>query len=231
MPLAQRIKQTEALARQRGVDLANLSELNEYIVQHLRESIVVDRPTEHVIRLINASAATVCWRHRSKSDSANRSGARGAGELADYVRRRVASGPSRSVAPRTSNCMRKTRDRRITAHLAPLGKGDERREGPVLIFLEDASLLNARVCSNPNSPRWAGCRASIAHEIRNPVGAMSHAGQLLAESEALGRATTCGSRRLFARTRKGSATLSTTCCNCRGENRAAGVARAETLAR
>jgi two-component system sensor histidine kinase PilS (NtrC family) len=27
--------------------------------------------------------------------------------------------------------------------------------------------------------------ASIAHEIRNPVGAMSHAGQLLAESEAL----------------------------------------------
>ena len=27
--------------------------------------------------------------------------------------------------------------------------------------------------------------ASIAHEIRNPVGAMSHAGQLLAESDAL----------------------------------------------
>ena len=39
-PLARRIQMSEALARQRGVDLANLSELNEYIVQHLRESIV-----------------------------------------------------------------------------------------------------------------------------------------------------------------------------------------------
>ena len=40
-PLARRIQESEALARQRGVDLQNLSELNEYIVQHLRESIIV----------------------------------------------------------------------------------------------------------------------------------------------------------------------------------------------
>jgi two-component system sensor histidine kinase PilS (NtrC family) len=40
-PLARRIRATEALAHQFGVDLKNLSELNQYIVQHLRESIVV----------------------------------------------------------------------------------------------------------------------------------------------------------------------------------------------
>src|SRR5690606_32546729 len=40
-PLARRIRQSEELAHQRGIDLANLSELNQYIVQHLRESIVV----------------------------------------------------------------------------------------------------------------------------------------------------------------------------------------------
>ena len=40
-PLGRRIQASEALARQRGVDLQNLSELNEYIVQHLRESIIV----------------------------------------------------------------------------------------------------------------------------------------------------------------------------------------------
>jgi len=34
-PLGRRIQASEALARQRGVDLQNLSELNEYIVQHL----------------------------------------------------------------------------------------------------------------------------------------------------------------------------------------------------
>jgi two-component system sensor histidine kinase PilS (NtrC family) len=55
-PLARRIQFSEALARQRGVDLANLSELNEYIVQHLRESIVVVDADDRV-RLMNSSAA------------------------------------------------------------------------------------------------------------------------------------------------------------------------------
>jgi two-component system sensor histidine kinase PilS (NtrC family) len=72
---------------------------------------------------------------------------------------------------------------RITAHLAPLGKGVE-RDGPVLVFLEDASLMNARV-QQSKLASLGRLSASIAHEIRNPVGAMSHAGQLLAESEAL----------------------------------------------
>jgi two-component system sensor histidine kinase PilS (NtrC family) len=57
-PLARRIQASEALAHQRGIDLANLSELNQYIVQHLRESIVViDADTR--IRLINSSAAAL----------------------------------------------------------------------------------------------------------------------------------------------------------------------------
>ena len=40
-PLGWRIQASEALAAQRGIDLRNLSQLNEYIVQHLRESIIV----------------------------------------------------------------------------------------------------------------------------------------------------------------------------------------------
>jgi len=55
-PLARRIQASEALARQFGVDLKNLSELNEYIVQHLRESIVV-ADSQDAIRLINSSAS------------------------------------------------------------------------------------------------------------------------------------------------------------------------------
>ncbi|MEL7451643.1 MAG: ATPase, partial [Pseudomonadota bacterium] len=56
-PLARRIRESEALARQRGVDLANLAELNEYIIQHLRESIVVV-DGENRVRLMNGSAAS-----------------------------------------------------------------------------------------------------------------------------------------------------------------------------
>jgi two-component system sensor histidine kinase PilS (NtrC family) len=54
----------------------------------------------------------------------------------------------------------------------------------VLVFLEDTSLMNARV-QQSKLASLGRLSASIAHEIRNPVGAMSHAGQLLAESEGM----------------------------------------------
>ena len=72
---------------------------------------------------------------------------------------------------------------RVTAHLAPLAKNDD-REGPMLVFLEDASLMNARV-QQSKLASLGRLSASIAHEIRNPVGAMSHAAQLLGESPVL----------------------------------------------
>jgi two-component system sensor histidine kinase PilS (NtrC family) len=57
-PLARRIRESEALAAQRGVDLENLAELNDYVIQNLRESIVVIDGQDR-IRLMNESAAKV----------------------------------------------------------------------------------------------------------------------------------------------------------------------------
>ena len=57
--------------------------------------------------------------------------------------------------------------------------------GPTLIFLEDTSLMAERV-QQSKLAALGRLSASIAHEIRNPVGAMSHAGQLLAESPGMG---------------------------------------------
>jgi two-component system sensor histidine kinase PilS (NtrC family) len=54
----------------------------------------------------------------------------------------------------------------------------------VIAFLEDTELLAAKI----QQSKLAGLgrlSASIAHEIRNPVGAMSHAAQLLGESPSL----------------------------------------------
>ena len=60
-PLARRIQVSEALARQRGVDLANLSELNEYIVQHLRESIVVVDARQRTDSADQRLGGAACW--------------------------------------------------------------------------------------------------------------------------------------------------------------------------
>ena len=176
-PLGRRIQASEALARQRGVDLQNLSELNEYIVQHLRESIIViDNDT--TIRLSNTSAtrllgATGQIRGLSLGNVFE--------PLADYIRdwradRELSAHPEFAVITSGDSL-------RVTAHLAPLGKGSA-RDGPILVFLEDASLMNERV-QQSKLASLGRLSASIAHEIRNPVGAMSHAAQLLGESTGL----------------------------------------------
>jgi two-component system sensor histidine kinase PilS (NtrC family) len=54
----------------------------------------------------------------------------------------------------------------------------------MLIFLEDTSLLAEKV-QQSKLAALGRLSASIAHEIRTPIGAMSHAGQLLAESSAI----------------------------------------------
>ena len=177
-PLARRIQTSEELARQRGVDLANLSELNEYIVQHLRESIVV-LDSDDRVRLINTSAAQLLG---SPEDSHDLPLGNLAAELAAYIANWRNDLTLRSHVDFTM--IAADDSARITAHLAPLGRNHD-RAGPVLVFLEDASLLNARV-QQSKLASLGRLSASIAHEIRNPIGAMSHAGQLLAESTALG---------------------------------------------
>ena len=176
-PLARRIQMSEALARQRGVDLKNLSELNEYIVQHLRESIVVIDSDDR-IRLSNGSAARLLGSTAPISDQPL---VDISAPLAAYINRwrkdtELSSHPEITVETAGNSV-------RITAHLAPLGK-NEVRDGPTLVFLEDASLMNARV-QQSKLASLGRLSASIAHEIRNPVGAMSHAAQLLAESVGL----------------------------------------------
>ena len=176
-PLARRIQESEALARQRGIDLANLAQLNEYIIRNLRESIVVVDGDDH-IRLMNEAAA-------------NYLGTSG-------TPRGVSLG---DISPRLHECVQAWRTGQgfdnqtptavlaadgttiINPYFAPIGHG---QQGALLIFLEDASALAEKV-QQSKLASLGRLSASIAHEIRNPVGAMSHAGQLLAENPALSK--------------------------------------------
>jgi len=176
-PLARRIQASEALARKFGIDLQNISELNEYIVQHLRESIVVV-DADDTVRLINSSATQLLGAEEYLPGTPLEATSQ---PLFDYIqewRRNTSqsSHPEFTLISEGSNV-------RIAAHLAPLGK-DGLRAGPILIFLEDISIMNARV-QQSKLASLGRLSASIAHEIRNPVGAMSHAAQLLQESPGL----------------------------------------------
>jgi two-component system sensor histidine kinase PilS (NtrC family) len=162
--------------QQRDLDLANLSELNEFIVQHLRESIlVVD--AEDRIRLINETASRLLKGERVLN-----------GELLGEV--------SPRLLYLLETWRRQESDRRDTVAEVVSADGgtviqpqfvslSQHGPGPVLIFLEDTSQMAERV-QQSKLAALGRLSASIAHEIRNPVGAMSHASQLLRESPAIG---------------------------------------------
>jgi two-component system sensor histidine kinase PilS (NtrC family) len=172
--LAQRLRATEAEVRQRDIDLANLSELSEYIVQHLRESIVVVDAQDRV-RLINESALLILG-----PDA--RPGAL-LGEIAPRLLYHVERWRRRPDGSPTENATFVAADgsREIEAYFAPLGSS---RPAPLIVFLEDTTRLQERV-QQTKLAALGRLSASIAHEIRNPVGAMSHAAQLLAEAPGL----------------------------------------------
>jgi len=175
-PLTRRIQESEALARQRGIDLANLSQLNEYIIQNLRESIVVVDGMDR-IRLMNEAAAKYLGTDRKL---------RGAplAEVSPKLMESVSAWRSGSGYDNQAPVPLLSADGTtlINPYFAPIGTDEQ---GALLIFLEDASALAEKV-QQSKLASLGRLSASIAHEIRNPVGAMSHAGQLLAESPSLG---------------------------------------------
>jgi two-component system sensor histidine kinase PilS (NtrC family) len=170
-PLARRLQESEALAHQRGIDLANLAQLNDYIIQNLRESIVVVDEAEN-IRLINQSAA-------EHVGAPTREPGRSLRDLSPDLYNVLRSWrQSDSGFGTMSSFLSANGTTQINTHIAPL---EGRSDGPVLIFLEDVSLLAEKV-QQSKLAALGRLSASIAHEIRNPVGALSHAGQLLVES-------------------------------------------------
>jgi two-component system sensor histidine kinase PilS (NtrC family) len=172
--VASRMRESEKLVQQRDLDLANLADLSQYIVQHLRESLLVVDAADR-IRLINESAADILGDVHAVPGAL-------IGEVSPRLLYSLSTwrqGKRDEIAP--TSFVAADGARLIQPHFAPLAVDP----GPTLIFLEDTSLMSERV-QQSKLAALGRLSASIAHEIRNPVGAMSHAGQLLAESPAIG---------------------------------------------
>ncbi len=175
-PLAGRLRESEALVRQRDIDLANLADLSQYVVERLRESLVVVDEQDR-IRLINESARQILGAGATTNALLGEASPRLLYMLETWrVDSRDNDGSGTMLAADGL--------REIRPHFAPLGHA---LPAPVLVFLEDLTALDDRV-QQTRLAALGRLSASIAHEIRNPVGAISHAAQLLAENRELSEA-------------------------------------------
>ena len=175
-PVAKRLRDNEALVKRQESDLLNLAQLSQHIVTHLRESMLVIDAQQR-IRLLNESAAQVLGTQTTAIGTPLAEISSRLFELLNVWRNSTAVNPGGEGTLTATDGARLLLPRfaRLSA---------DNTEGLILIFLEDTGLLAEQV-QQSKLAALGRLSASIAHEIRNPVGAMSHAGQLLAESETL----------------------------------------------
>jgi two-component system sensor histidine kinase PilS (NtrC family) len=169
--LARYAVESEQLAAQRGVDLANMEQVNRLVIRDMHDGVlVVDE--NGAIRQCNARAEQLLG-----PLPRGRAGA----TLGDYAPalarqfeewRKPADGGAPLRAPAINN---------ISARFIPVGGS---RQVGAVIFLEDQSRIQAEA-RQLKLAALGRLTANIAHEVRNPLSAISHAAQLLQEEPGL----------------------------------------------
>jgi two-component system sensor histidine kinase PilS (NtrC family) len=173
--IALRLGRVEALASERAGDIYRLQRLNEQIVQHMQTGILLVDASNRA-RVMNAAAGRLLDPSRPVALEQGR-------PLADYsdeLARRLAS-YRRDGHQNGAPFAARGDGVEVVARFHSLEAGEE---GQVLVFLEDYRPVAAYAQSLKLSS-LGRLTASIAHEIRNPLGAISHATQLLQESSTL----------------------------------------------
>ncbi|CAA0109366.1 Signal transduction histidine-protein kinase AtoS [Zhongshania aliphaticivorans] len=162
--LSSRIVKTQQLAERRGTDIEQLSRINQRIVQRMQTGIVVMSQSGK-IKLINAAATELLDIPTPVTDDNHYVPP----VLIDMARKDSNSAKVITIGSKHLD---------IHVNMSIL---EQDNDSDRLLYIENISKINHRA-QNLKLASLGRLTASIAHEIRNPLSAISHAAQLLAES-------------------------------------------------
>lgn len=174
-PIAHRLGRAEELARNRASDLYSLQRLNEQIVQHMQTGILLVN-NEGVVRIMNKAAIGLLAPERPVTVEQGRQLADYCPELAYQFEHWKNSGVHRAKPFTVTEGALP-----VIANFRELHPNANRES---LVFVEDYTPVT-QYAQSLKLTSLGRLTASIAHEIRNPLGAISHAAQLLQESQEL----------------------------------------------
>ena len=157
------------IAEKQQQTLSRLEQINELIIRRMRNGVLaVDRNGE--IRMMNESA----WFHLGSPPALERA----LPDVSPELYAAMNSWKNRTLSDSVAITLVASQAQVVPKFVALPGD----REIQTLIFLEDNDVVAQRAMElSANS--LAKLSGSIAHEIRNPLAAISHAAQLLGESE------------------------------------------------
>jgi two-component system sensor histidine kinase PilS (NtrC family) len=165
--LAQRVITHERVARKRGMDLANQLRINQLVIQDVRDGVlVVD--SNGLVQQFNPAVEALLGRPAPELEQIEAY----SGELAHALAAwRERSGP-RVVTLTMPESGKVVRARFVEAGV----EGDHF----TVLYLDDQSKLDEQA-RQLKLAALGRLTANIAHEIRNPLAAITHAAELLAE--------------------------------------------------
>jgi two-component system sensor histidine kinase PilS (NtrC family) len=166
-------KASEALAAQRGIDIANLEQVNTLIIQDMQDGVLVVDDAGKV-RSCNAQATRLLGTYgRPHTGEA-------LAEIAPALDAAWRLWRAERADPGTPLKVEATR-RVLRVRLVQIGSG---LGGGAMIYLEDLGRAQHEA-QQMKLAAMGRLTASIAHEVRNPLSAINHAAQLLEEDRAV----------------------------------------------